>query len=248
MKRGRVIVALAASAAIHAVVLNLRFHGPVIDREAVTVPRLLDIEAVSATQVVHIVSVTADLPTRGLTVEAPRPALVVRSASLPDTRLSAGPTRTPPVSGETAANPRLWLPARRTGAVPDPLPEARGRVTGRLDAYNDSVAAATEAERRAMEWTGRDRNGGLWGITPDSIHLGRLAIPLRRCWPEPCPDDISYKGPPDRRDEFNRRLRGFREIEQQAARAAIENTFQDRVRAIRARDAKRDTTGTTALP
>jgi len=89
---------------------------------------------------------------------------------------------------------------------------------------------------------------GLLGITPDSIHLGRLAIPLRHCIPEPCPEDITYKGSPGLRDEYKQRLRGFRAIEEQAARMTTGKAIDERIHAIRERNAKRDTTSGPPLP
>jgi hypothetical protein len=53
---------------------------------------------------------------------------------------------------------------------------------------------------------------------------------------------------PGLRDEYNARLRGFRANEERAARGATGKAIQDRIRAIRARVVRRDTTGPSRRP
>lgn len=255
MSRARGTIAFGASIAIHALVLGLRFHGPTVERVAGSVPRLLAIETVPATRVLDIIPVTRRSGD-GARIRPGAGRAGDRGSGLH--ALSVGPAApaavealSVPPARAGAPDPRLWLPpasAAPAAAAPDPLARARDAVATRLEPFNDSLSVAAETERRAKEWTTKDGAGRLWGITPESIHLGKLAIPLRHCIPEPCPEDITYKGPPGLRDEYNQRLRGFRAIEEQAARVTTGKAIDERVRAIRERNAKRDTTGGRPLP
>jgi hypothetical protein len=140
-----------------------------------------------------------------------------------------------------ALDPRLWAPpATATRTEPDALERATSPVRMGVAELNDSIADAVEAERRASDWTSHDGDGGRWGISPDRLHLGGTTLRLRSCTVEPCPGWL-LPTPPDRRDEYAKRVRGFDEIRLQASRAALDAALAERVRAMRSLDrARRD--------
>jgi hypothetical protein len=121
-------------------------------------------------------------------------------------------------------SPTAFPPAEATG-----VDAVRARISGRLSAFNDSVAA--EAEARYTDWTVAGKNGARWGVTTDTIYLGSLKIPTKR---------VAFQPPPGKRDEINARVRDFNEIERQAMLEESRSSFKERVQAIRARkDAER---------
>ena len=99
------------------------------------------------------------------------------------------------------------------------------RAYARIRALNDSILAEVEAGRRATDWTWTDEQGRRWGISPGKLHLGGIEIPL----------------PVGTTSQTDRDLmREWQEIQAQAERGEIDETFDDRVEAIRAqRDAER---------
>ena len=124
-------------------------------------------------------------------------------------------------------DPRLSGAARYT-LPPDasPAEAVRSRVAQSLRAYNDSVAAETDARRRALDWTIKTKDGKQWGIGPDGkIHLGDITLPPL----------VAFTPPAGRRDEINNRNRDFGEIERQANNEIGRQSFNQRVKAIRAR-------------
>jgi hypothetical protein len=108
---------------------------------------------------------------------------------------------------------------------PTGIESVRERVAGTLKTYNDSVAAALAAAERATDWTVKDKDGKRWGVSPGKLHLGDITIPL----------PVAFATPPGRRDEVAARNRSYNEIEQQAMRAQLKDSFEDRVKAIRER-------------
>ncbi|MGQ0813573.1 MAG: hypothetical protein ACT4O1_03825 [Gemmatimonadota bacterium] len=129
----------------------------------------------------------------------------------------------------TTIDPRLSGSARYT-LPPDASPAAavRARIAQSLGAYHDSVAAEAEARRRAFDWTIKTKDGKRWGINPDgTIQLGDIKLP-----------QVAFKAPDGRRDEINARNRDFAEIERQASSEIGRQSFNQRVKAIRARKEK----------
>lgn len=128
-----------------------------------------------------------------------------------------------------AADPRLNPGA--TYQLPgdlSPTAAVRARIAGTLQAWNDSVAAETEARRKALDWTIKTKDGKRWGINPDgTIQLGDIKLP-----------QMAFKAPPGRRDEIAARNRDFAEIERQANSEIGRQSFNQRVKAIRARKDK----------
>ena len=236
-------LALAASALVHVLVLGVRFTVDRIDAPAAAPVRVLEVEAVPGMRVFDVVSVVADVPTPQVAVVQPQtldplpPPLeppvetAVQPADAPQPAPAAGVNvprsvaeRIIPRSGD----PRLW--ERQSDPMRpelEPLNNVRARVYASIRAYNDSVAAAAAAAARALDWSVRDGNGGRWGVSPGAIHLGSITLPLPFVFAQSA--------------EQRALSREWAEIQQQAGRAQLEQSFEDRVRAIRARkDAARD--------
>jgi hypothetical protein len=129
-------------------------------------------------------------------------------------------------------DPGLLSEPSPAAAIPlTPEERATARVYAGIKSYNDSVADAVERAVSATDWTTTDKDGGRWGISPGQIHLGSVTLPL----------PFYFSPPPGRREELAARLRSFDESNEQARRIGIEQTFQSRVKALRARkDAQRD--------
>lgn len=125
-------------------------------------------------------------------------------------------------------DPRLRSGTRYAPSDASAVEGVRSRVALSLQAYNDSVAAETEARRRALDWTIKTKDGKQWGIGPDGkIHLGDITLPA-----------VALAPPPGRREEIANRNRDFAEIERQAAQEIGRQSFKERVKAIRARKDK----------
>jgi hypothetical protein len=114
---------------------------------------------------------------------------------------------------------------------PDASPVARlnARIASGLATYNDSVAAETEARQRGLDWTLKTKDGKKWGVGPDGkIHLGDIVLPPL----------VAFTPAAGRRDEIRGRNRDFAEIERQANSEIGRQSFNQRVKAIRARKEK----------
>ena len=98
-------------------------------------------------------------------------------------------------------------------------------LADRIVEWYDSVAIARAATDRLTDWTFRDSDGGRWGIADGKIYLGDMAVPL----------PLNFGTPVGKRDETNRRMWEFDEIERQSQRFLIEQTWKQRSAAIRAR-------------
>jgi len=135
-----------------------------------------------------------------------------------------------------ATDPRLWGPIPEgptEGRRVDAFTTALAPLYAQFDAYNDSTRAAAEAAARATDWTATDASGGRWGISPDGIHLGKVTLPI----------PIGFSAPPGRRDELSGRINGWAAIRRQQGETEVRESFEDRVKAIRERNAaKRDST------
>ena len=121
-------------------------------------------------------------------------------------------------------DPRITTPSAFPAPSATPAEALRARISDRLAAYNDSVAA--EEAARYTDWTVTSKDGKRWGVTTDTIYLGRIAIPTKR---------VAFRPPPGKRDEIAAHTRDFNEIEQQAMREEARSSFKDRVESIRKR-------------
>jgi len=151
------------------------------------------------------------------------------SGGLPAAEAGGTPARDRFHRAIEALRPRLLDPRLRPGNAADlrtPEEIATARVYARINELNDSILAEIEAGRRATDWTWTDENGRRWGVSPGKLHLGGIEIPL----------PLTFAPSAEQRE----RIREWEEIQAQAEQGAIDETFDDRVEAIREqRDAER---------
>jgi hypothetical protein len=127
---------------------------------------------------------------------------------------------------DAVRDPRLWRDHGPAYFLPPETPEEaimRGLLP-RLALMNDSVALEADRRRRATDWTFTDSEGRRWGISPEGIHLGGLTIPQKEFNPNE-----------ETRLQVEAALREWSEIRDQAYRAGLDESFEERVRAIRER-------------
>jgi len=185
--------------------------------------------------------------------EPPVPEEPPQPESIPE-EVEAAPVDEPPVETEPepepapdnptagdllrpwAVNPLLWIRGREMTAEEfEEERELRGRIYATIQALADSVMAADEAARRALDWTVRDSAGRRWGIAPEGVYFAGRLVPL----------PIRAATPAGRREEFRAWERTWQEIEIQAEREAARVTREERAEAIRERvDAERASTAT----
>jgi hypothetical protein len=132
-------------------------------------------------------------------------------------------------------DPRIW---RFVDPTRGELSEAelyQLALAYRLSVWYDSLGAAEEAQRRALDWTFTDDSGGKWGVSPGQIHLGTLTLPL----PE------LFALPSTQRETIGRRVAEWEEINRAARTYEVWESWKDRAQAIRERrDTERaDTSG-----
>lgn len=101
----------------------------------------------------------------------------------------------------------------------------RLQLSGRLQAWQDSVAAEIAREQGITDWTVTDAEGGRWGVSPGTLHLGKYSLPL----------PLHLMPPPGLRDELARRQFEDADIRRGAASDRIRSTWEERNRAIRER-------------
>jgi hypothetical protein len=185
---------------------------------------------------------------RSTALQVPQPVAESRTgvyAERPDTvgAVAGGGSSADPGSLLDRIRPRGTDPRLRVPTPPirveetkaDPFTSALAPLYAQFDAYNDSARAAAEAAARATDWTATDENGNRWGISPSGIHLGKITIPI----------PIGFSPPPGRRDELSGRVSGWSAIRRQSGETEARESFEDRVKAIRERNAaKRDTSRT----
>lgn len=157
-------------------------------------------------------------PPRPVTVD-PRPAPTTERPV--DARPTTTPARDRFNEAIEALRPRLLDPRLRPGNAADLRTDherAVLRVYARINALNDSLMAEAARRGGATDWTWTDEDGRRWGVSPGKLHLGNLEIPL----------PLNFDTP-----EQRARVLEWNEIQAQAERAAIGETFDERVEAIR---------------
>ncbi len=167
-----------------------------------------------------------------LPVEAARP---VREPQPERVELEPAPVELgPTVSAAERLRPRvgdwrLWMvsPVRRRTdrSVAERAAEVEARLYAQLEAANDSIAAELARQADQMDWTVGEE-GNKWGVSPGKIHLGPVTLPL--------PFFIE----PDRAtrealDEYNA-------IRRQAGQGEVDETIEERIKAIRERKAREE--------
>jgi len=139
---------------------------------------------------------------------------------------------------------RLWVvPAVRRPrdlTAEERAAQIRARLYAQLEAFDDSVAAELARELDRLDWTVGEE-GNKWGVSPGQLHLGPITLPL----------PLGFAPHPATQRELADQAAEWDAIRRQAGQAVIEETFEERVRAIRERrereraeqEAQRDTTG-----
>lgn len=233
--RGAWIAALLISAAVHVLLfVGLRFDRTYTDPSG-TATRIVVVRPVPGTRIEQILPVAGSLlPDEPEPAVQPHPAFTFPT-DLPAVRGAPPAADQPALRGGAATFRELLNPAVRNREVwrapspihtpLDPRAEANSRLSGRLDAYNDSVALAASEAARAVDWTRTDDDGGRWGVSPEGIHLGDITIPI----------PINMAPGPGKRDEVAGRVRDWGEIQAQGARQEGKETFEERVKAVRER-------------
>lgn len=118
---------------------------------------------------------------------------------------------------------RLRVDPDAVTAPPTDQERLERRIAGKIQQYNDSVAAAVAAAQRSLDWTLHGKDGSRWGIAPDGIHLGKVTLPA--------PTLGGSAADRARQKEWNA-------IQDQAARAAVRDRFNERVKALHERKEK----------
>lgn len=235
--------AIAISAALHAFFIAIYpLFVRAIQPGALALPLTSSAAKPGGMQVIRLVEVDAvpdaarpEQPIRIAPVEAANP-------DLEGPNVGEEPSIELEGFGETAAerlrphlsDPRLWapLPPEFTELSLEQREELL--VAGRLEEWNDSVAAAVAAA--TPNWAFTDSKGRQWGIADGKLHLGSIAIPIPS-FAAPAGPDRDY-------------LRQFDEMARQSANAQTQQTVRERLEAIRERrDRERaeqhtDSTGT----
>ena len=189
-------------------------RSPVQPQVAAPAPRRAEDELVLPRGPLTPIIIESGPPTTTGVTEEPTGRVRAGSATLSD-RLR--PTYIDPRITTTTAFP----PAEKTGAE-----AVRARIEDRLAAWNDSIAAEAEADRREDDWTIKGKDGTRWGVSSEGLHIGKITIPAK---------SIAFSPPPGRRDEIAARQRDFQEIEQQAYLEESRASFKERVKSIRER-------------
>ena len=161
----------------------------------------------------------------GVAAEAP----LIAEPAVPPSLVGPGETRAERVRPRLRDR-RLWGPPFRPERH-ELTPEQRAELelAGRLEAYNDSVAAAEAAAAAATDWTVRDGQGRRWGISPGQLHLGDVTIPLPA---------LEWAG--GDRQRTAQRIWEWEEIQRQGAQTVVRDSWKERSEAMRARrDAQR---------
>lgn len=205
--------------------------------------------------IVYYVPTQIEVPEQGMrvvdvvVVEGPVIEPVREPEPEPEETRTTAEEPTPYVSSAERLRPRvgdwrLWLVPpimRRTDLTEaERLAEVRARLYAILEAYDDSMAAELAREIERLDWTIGEQ-GEEWGISPGKIHLGGITLPLPLYFGL---DPAEARRRQGSIDEWNA-------IQRQAGQGAIDELFEERVRAIRERRAreqaeraaKKDTTG-----
>ncbi len=248
--RGAFRVSLLISAVLHLVAIAL--YSSLIREMPEWFPPYVDPTAVPRPPGMELVNLL-ELPTPVETedperVEEPEPEPepevpeVVAPPALPPTPVPPEEVEVeePPTAAERlrprAGDLRLWAPVDPDLAALSEEQVLRLMFAAELEALGDSVAAAEELARRAMDWTYADSEGRKWGVSPGKLHLGDITIPL----------PFAFGTPPGQRDQVRDRVWEWEQIERGAVTSEILRTLRERDEAIRRRmDAQRraDTTG-----
>jgi len=233
-RRGVVWASFGASAVLHLVVILVYprlMHLEVPPPVPFVVPT--DTEGGSAMEVIELIEFAADEdperpeePVDPAQVEAP--AIAVTGPTLSG---NEGPVLIRP--GLTAAerlrpdlrDARVWRPVAAERLALSLEQRLDLDLASRILQFQDSVEAAIAAGEAATDWTYTDSEGKRWGVSPGEIHLGDVTIPL----------PFNFGTAPGKLEEQRELLAVWKEMQRQAARAVIQDSWKERAQAIRRR-------------
>ena len=243
------MASLAASIAIHAFVLSLRIDPPAGTSGRVeAAPTSPDFPAAIRISEIVVAEPPAQLeapetgtedPVAELTELKPEDPLLTTEPESEDPSPTLEPelpraADTDPAAklGGGVSNPLLWLDLPAVAAdseLPGVAPLSRRADRG--------VSGKTPADAWAFStWTTRDAEGRLWGAAPGTIYLAGFAISM--CSGDFDASDCGFGLHPSRREDYQRFLRAWKEIEQQKILGCI----TERAQAMRERrEGKGDT-------
>ncbi len=237
---GRVVwISFAISAALHVLVIVLFSLGRQLQIGGLTLP----VRGAPGTsmpegiQVVRIVETKQptkpETPHRKVTAPTPVQQPVVQPGEPKEQ--GGGGEKNAPESGERLSAAERLRPAPKNRRLWAPVDPAFTQLTaeqrmslalaGHLKAWEDSVAAADSAAAAATDWTFTDKEGRKWGVTPGTLHLGGLTLPL----------PFNFGTPPGHRAENELRTWEWNDIQRQAADGAVRAGWKERAKAIRER-------------
>ncbi len=141
---------------------------------------------------------------------------------------------TPPASaGErlrlSEGDPRLWAPVRPELVRPTPQQLMELGLHAALEAASDSALAEAERAASAMDWTRTDEQGRTWGLSPGTIHLGDVEVPL----------PFGFGPPPDYNGDRTEWAFRMADIDRARSSLAARRSWRERVEAMRVRREER---------
>ncbi len=246
--RRATVVGLIVSGVLHVLVvviysLGINEWGPTEFTVAVHTPS----SPISGTRIVRIVELTSPDPAAEAPEEDPEPELDVLPPTDPgpveDEEPGPDPVRASEVLRIKSSDARLWRAARPEAFTLSDADRMQLELAGRLEEWNDSVAAMLTTEAAFTDWTTTDADGNRWGVSPGKLHLGKLTLPL----------PFYFQGNAWQREQAARRAFEDRDIMNAAGSQAVRASWKERARVIRARrdrekkeaEAKPDSTGTS---
>jgi hypothetical protein len=233
-------IAFAISAAVHVLAVLLYSVGGSLQTERLAVPGKASAGSAvpEGMQVIRIVETSeptkAEPPRKRATVPTPKQKPIVQPGQ-PNQATSGAAKQEGTANGEGLSAAERLRPNPKNRRLWAPVDPALTRLTreqrmelalsGRLAAWEDSVAAEDSAAAAATDWTFTDKAGNKWGVTPGQLHLGGLTLPL----------PFNFGTSPGHRDENELRTWEWSDIQRQAAEGAIRAGWKERAQAIRAR-------------
>jgi hypothetical protein len=240
-------VAFGVSAVLHVVALllyssiDVRFGQFRPGDEVAAGAEVEGIEVINLEEVAAESAERPDEPRERATPVPVRPRL----ADVPsgDEALVPGAPAPPSPRGRTAAqrlqpgtnDGRLWPGFEDDIVALTPEQRMQNLLAAEILDLMDAMEVAAAREEAALDWTYTDEDGQRWGISPGVLHLGKLKLPLP-----------SFGTPAGESRDLMRRYMQDAEIRRAAGQLLIDETLEERARAIRARrdaERNRDRTG-----
>jgi hypothetical protein len=231
-------IAAVASVVVHLVLVVLyASSGSAWGPLAATVSLQSSDAAAEGMQVVQIVEIDADepsaeapieeveleieVPVEQPTIEAARPSGEI----LDEAGEGLDPVHAAEVLRVRVTDARLWTVTRPDLLELTETERMRLRLAGRLEAWNDSVAAVREAEAAMLDWTTTDSEGNKWGVSPGKLHLGKMTLPL----------PFGFGPNPWQAEQYAKRQARDQDIQTHSTDVGVRESWRERAEAIRRR-------------